>query len=54
MPKLDLFKNFLQKKIFMKKRKNKKDPSQQYDIKRIDLCYKLDDYIFAKRNRRIR
>ena len=49
MPKLDLFKNFLQKKIFMKKRKNKKDPLQQYDIKRIDLCYELDEIIYLQK-----
>ena len=49
MPKLDLFKNFLQKKLFMKKRKNKKDPSQQYDIKRIDLCCKLDEIIYLQK-----
>ena len=45
MAKLDLFKNFLRKKIFIKKRKNKDDPIQYYDINRIDLCYKLDEII---------
>ena len=45
MSKTDLFKNFLQKKIFIKKRKNKEEPLQYYNIKKIDLCYKIDEII---------
>ena len=45
MPKLDLFKKFLEKKIFIKKRKKKKAPLQYYNISRIDLCFKLDEII---------
>ena len=45
MTKLDLFKNFLRKRVFVKKGKNKDDPIQYYDINRIDLCYKLDEII---------
>jgi hypothetical protein len=45
MPKLDAFKKFLQKKIFVKKRKNKTEPLQYYDINRIDLCYELNEII---------
>ena len=39
MPKLDLFKKFLEKKLF-----------QNYDIKKIDLCYKLDEIISLQKN----
>ena len=45
MAQIDLFKNYLQKKLFIKKRKNKKEPIQYYNIKRIDLCYKLNEII---------
>ena len=44
MSQLDLFKNFLQEKIFKanKKEKNKQD---NYSINRIDICYKLDKVV---------
>ena len=45
MPKLEAFKKFLQKKILVKQRKNKKESLQYYDIKRIDLCYEINDII---------
>ena len=45
MPKLDAFKKFLQKKILMKPRKNKTESLQYYDIKRIDLCYEINEII---------
>ena len=38
-PKLDLFKKFLEKKLF-----------QDYDIKKIDLCYKLEEIINLQKN----
>ena len=41
MSKLDLFKKFLQEKIF--KRKSKDKVKQEYSINRIDLCYKLGE-----------
>lgn len=45
MPKLEAFKKFLQKKILVKQRKNQKESLQYYDIKRIDLCYEINDII---------
>ena len=45
MTKLEAFKKFLQKKILVKPKKNKTDPLQYYDIKRIDLCYELNEII---------
>ena len=45
MEKIDLFKKFLEKKLFIKKRKNKKEPLKYYNIKRIDLCCKLNEII---------
>ena len=39
IPKLDLFKKFLEKKLF-----------RYYDIKKIDLCYKLDEIISLQKN----
>ena len=39
IPKLDLFKKFLEKKLF-----------QGYDIKKIDLCYKLNEIISLQKN----
>ena len=45
MPKLEAFKKFLQKKILVKQRKNKKESLQYYDIKRIDLCYEINEII---------
>ena len=38
-PKLDLFKKFLEKKLF-----------QYYNIKKIDLCYKLNEIISLQKN----
>ena len=49
IPKLDLFKNFLKKKIFIKNNKNKNEQTQFYDIKRIDLCYKLNEIIYLQK-----
>ena len=49
MQKLELFKIFLQKKIFVKRRRKKKDPIQPYDINRIDLCFKLDEIIYLQK-----
>ena len=39
IPKLDLFKKFLEKKLF-----------ENYDIKRIDLCYKINEIISLQNN----
>ena len=39
LPKLKLFKNFLEKKLF-----------KNYDIKRIDLCYKLGEIVNLQKN----
>ena len=39
IPKLDLFKKFLEKKLF-----------QNYDIKKIDLCYKLNEIITLQKD----
>ena len=39
IPKLDLFKKFLEKKLF-----------QYFDIKKIDLCYKLNEIISLQKN----
>ena len=39
IPKLDLFKKFLEKKLF-----------QNYDVKRIDLCYKVNEIISLEKD----
>ena len=49
MTQLDCFKKFLEKKIFQKKRKKKNDSLQYFDIKRIDLCFKLEEIIALKK-----
>ena len=49
MTKSDLFKNFLQKKILVKKSKNKEESLQYYDVKRINLCYKIGEIIYLQK-----
>lgn len=49
MSQLDLFKIFLEKKIFQKTEKTK-DDLQYYDLNRIDLCYKLNEIVKLQKN----